>query len=339
MGATEKATVARNVWNFDPNDLVIIGKDTDDGKDHNLYDPRIKLPLSEAMVLSIMAQGVLENVTVASIDGKPVVVDGRRRVLHAREALARLRKDDKEAALRVPATFRKDSDAGLFATMIIANSHRLNDHPVVEARKAEIMQQRHNASDDEIAKAFGWTTQTLRNRRKLLTLPEKVLRKVQSGEISVTAATELAKMDPEDATAAAEEMAEESGGSTHGQGRRARAAANPDAEPVIGKRQIKGILESEEAENLSDDTRRVLQWIVGEIKPVAIKGLSACIKAVQAAKDAKRAEGKPKPPTNKATPEDGAAAAAKAKAEEKAAARAKKSRKRKADVIAEAAAE
>lgn len=327
--------VRGTVWNFDPNDLVIIGKDTDDGPDHNLYDPRIKLKLSESMILSIMAQGVLENVTVAGIDGKPVVVDGRRRVLHAREALARMRKADKDAVLRVPASFRKDTDAGLFATMIVANSHRLNDDAVAEARKAEIMKERHNASDEDIAKAFGWTTQTVRNRRKLLTLPAKVLRKVSSGEISVTAVMELAKMEPEDAEAAAEKVAEESGGSTHGQARRARAAANPDAEPTIGKRQIKAILESEHAEDLSDDTRRTLSWIIGETKAVAIKGLSACIKAVQKAKDEKRAEGRPKAPTNRATPEDGQAAAAKAKAEEKAAKRSRKGKKA-PDVIAEA---
>ena len=334
MAATEKATVARNVWNFDPNDLVIIGKDTDDSKDHNLYDPRIKLPLSETMVLSIMAQGVLENVTVAAVDGNPVVVDGRRRVLHAREALARMRKADKDATLRVPATFRKGSDAELFATMVIANSHRLNDDPVAEGRKAAIMSERLGVSDEDIAKAFGWTTQTLRNRRKLMTLPAKVLRKVSSGEISVTAAMELAKMDPEAAEEAAEEMAEESGGSTHGQARRARAAANPDAEPTIGKRQIKAILESEGAENLSDDTRRTLQWIIGDIKAVAIKGLSACIKSVEAAKAEKRNEGKPKAPTNRATTEEGQAAAAAAKAAEKAAKRRKG--KKPADVIAEA---
>lgn len=302
-------------YNFDPNDLVIIGKDTDDGPGHNLYDPRIKLRLSESMVLSIMAQGVLENVTVTSLDGKPVVVDGRRRVLHAREALARMKAADKSAVLRIPVAFRKDTDAGLFATMVVANSHRLNDDPVAEARKAETMRERHSASDDDIAKAFGWTTQTVRNRRKLLTLPAKVLRLVQMGKVSVTAALAMSGMEAEEAIEAAEEIAAEDGESTHGQAKRVRAAKDEDAEPAIGKRFIKKILASEAAESLSDDTRKTLQWICGDIKAVAVRGLSACIKEANAPKVK---EGKPKAPTNKTTPEDAAAVVAKAKAEAKA---------------------
>lgn len=314
--ATSNATRG-NVWNFLPTDLVVIGKDTDDGPDHNLYDPRIKMPLSESMVLSIMAQGVLENVTVASIDGKPVVVDGRRRVLHAREALKRMQAADPDAVLRVPASFRKDSDAGLFATMVIANSHRLNDDPVAEGRKAAIMSDRHGASDEEIAKAFGWTTQTLRNRRKLMSLPAKVLRQVSAGKLSVTAALELANMSPEDANAAADEIVGE-GESTHGQAKKAKkkAAKDDDSEPAIGKRMLRKILATEAAENLSDDVRKALAFVCGDVKAVAVRGLSACIKEVNAPKvDAN----KPKAPTNRTTPEDAAATVAKAKAEAKAA--------------------
>lgn len=330
--------VKGDALNFNPDSLVIIGKDTDDGPEHNLYDPRIKLKLSESMILSIMAKGVLENVTIASIDGKPVVVDGRRRVLHAREAQKRMREENgADFVLRVPARVTTDTDAGLFATMIVANSHRLNDDPVAEGKKAALMSERFGASDDEIAKAFGWTGQTLRNRRKLLTLPAKVLRQVVMGNLTVTAALAMADMDPEAAGDLADEMADEAeakGGKTHGQAKRAKREANPDAEPSIGKRMLQAILATDAAENLSEDVARTLRWICGDVKAVAIKGLSACINEIEAAKktamQAKneaareriKAKAKKAAPTNKPKSKGGATARAIAQKEASAAAQA-----------------
>jgi ParB family chromosome partitioning protein len=80
-----------NAFAVDPDNLIIIGLDTDDGPEHPLYDERVKLPLDESTVLNIMAIGVKEPVLVRKTDGNPEVVDGRRRTMHAREANRRLR--------------------------------------------------------------------------------------------------------------------------------------------------------------------------------------------------------------------------------------------------------
>lgn len=81
-----------NVLMFEPENLHIV---TD--KAHPLYDERIYLPLSEAMVLNIIDQGVLEPIIVWKDPetGLSCVVDGRQRVRHTLEANGRLEKREK----------------------------------------------------------------------------------------------------------------------------------------------------------------------------------------------------------------------------------------------------
>ena len=146
------------VVKFNPNDLVIIGLDTDDGEEHPDYDSRIELPLDEAMLESIKANGVQQVVDIAIVDGQPVVIDGRQRVRHAREA----------GVEEVTANVHRglsDSDRTRFA--IRANMHRQDDDQVTEAEKAARLTEME-VSDEDICRDFGWSIGTLRNRRKLV---------------------------------------------------------------------------------------------------------------------------------------------------------------------------
>ncbi|WP_246791999.1 hypothetical protein [Burkholderia perseverans] len=71
---------------FDPDDLVII---TD--PNHALFDRRALLPFDEPMVLNFISTGrIYQTITVTKDieTGKTLVVDGRRRVINAREANA-----------------------------------------------------------------------------------------------------------------------------------------------------------------------------------------------------------------------------------------------------------
>lgn len=45
-------------------EVVVVGLDTDDGAEHPLYDERVKDPVDEATVQSVMALGVLQPITV-----------------------------------------------------------------------------------------------------------------------------------------------------------------------------------------------------------------------------------------------------------------------------------
>ncbi|WP_233772500.1 hypothetical protein [Achromobacter sp. AONIH1] len=88
-----------NVLMFAPEDLHLITE-----HDHPLYDERVHLPLDEAMVLNIMALGVLQSILVWKDpeSGKTLVIAGRQRVKHTLEADKRLAAEGKPTLL-VPA--------------------------------------------------------------------------------------------------------------------------------------------------------------------------------------------------------------------------------------------
>lgn len=69
-------------------------------KDHKLHHPRADRPLVESLVLDIMANGVKDPVLVRLEHDKLMVCDGSRRVRHAQEAQARLRKAKDEKVLK-----------------------------------------------------------------------------------------------------------------------------------------------------------------------------------------------------------------------------------------------
>jgi ParB-like chromosome segregation protein Spo0J len=152
------------MFRVDPATLTIIGLDTDDGPEHQLWDERIKDPLNESMVKNIMALGVIEPIIVV-VEGsgdsrRAVVVDGRGRTRHAREA-NRLLKERGEPGLVVPVVAEKgmsEKDQQLLAVSL--NEIRRDDPTMVKAAKAARMKQRGSSSQD-IALAFGVDPQTV----------------------------------------------------------------------------------------------------------------------------------------------------------------------------------
>jgi hypothetical protein len=293
-----------------PSEPIVIGLDTKDGPEHPLYDPRIHAALKEDTIKSMMEDGVLSNVITTDA---LVTVDGRRRVMHAREAERRLQTTewvdhhgqvhaaDPNAMLWVPVRMRQGDDAQLFHLMVIGNTQREVEGPVAEARKAAIMQDRFKATDEQVCQAFGWGIGTLRNRRKLLKLDPKLLRDVEAGKLTWLQALKIDKLPDDIKDSAKEEVegANEEGG--HAGARRARAATtktdDDDGALQWGKRFIKSILECDKAGDLAEDAAKMLRVILGEdtemgpaITPLGVKGLTACIKAVDEAKRAAQAK-------------------------------------------------
>lgn len=119
----------------DPKDIVVI---TD--KNHPLYDSRVELPIDPEFLASINRRGVIKAVIVRKIDGKPVVVDGRRRVLTARVANIQ-RKKDGLPIIMVPFTERKGDTADAFGVTVEANEHRLDDPLRTKIEKAQRLAQ------------------------------------------------------------------------------------------------------------------------------------------------------------------------------------------------------
>ncbi|WP_414477368.1 ParB/RepB/Spo0J family partition protein, partial [Klebsiella pneumoniae] len=175
-----------NVLMFEPEKLHLV---TD--KAHPLYDERIHLPLSEAMVLNIMDQGVLEPIIVWKDPetGLSCVVDGRQRVRHTLEANKRLAKEGK-APLLVPAVTKRGSAVRMAQAMVSANEIRQADTPLGRAKKmADALDRGHD--EDDLALMFGVSVPTVRATLSLLDATQAVKDAVESGTVTVTQARQL----------------------------------------------------------------------------------------------------------------------------------------------------
>ncbi len=194
--------------------LVVIGLDVQVPEDHELYelyDPRIEKPLVERTIKDMMKHGVDLDVVVRKykfvkgtvVWGKPlkadtelpVVVDGRRRTQHSREANVRLAKD-KEPTIVVPVKVFKGSvrDAGLRSTAL--NRHREDDDVLMNARKAKVMFDRIK-SEEDTAENFNVSVDQLRDWFRLLEGHPQLVQAVEKGDIAASPAIKLAKLPPD----------------------------------------------------------------------------------------------------------------------------------------------
>jgi hypothetical protein len=178
----------------DPNDLVIIGLDTQDGEDHELYDERAMNVLDENLVKNIMVYGVLQPITVREQAGKLLVVDGRQRVRAARKAKS-MQSEGGEVEIKVPYTTHGVIGADrqrLTGVMVSANEQRTADEILVKAAKAARMHAL-GASLDEVAIAFGRSKTTIRQWLKLLESHPTLQEAVRHETVALSAAHEIAK--------------------------------------------------------------------------------------------------------------------------------------------------
>lgn len=178
---------------MDPNELIVVGVDTTDDAAHPLWDPRIRLPLDEAMIRNIQINGVIEPVIATREHNRAYVVNGRRRTLHAREASRRQVAAGLDA-IRIPVIFKQGSELRLFGISQSANRFRVNDGQLVSARNAQRMLDLGAAVED-VAASFGVSDQTVRNWLQMLQLAPEILDAMESREIAATTALMLAPLD------------------------------------------------------------------------------------------------------------------------------------------------
>jgi ParB family chromosome partitioning protein len=268
------------VW---PEDLMIIGLDTDDGPEHPLWDERVHLPIDESLVLSIMAHGVLQVVKVAVYDGVPVVIDGRQRVRAARLANERLRASGEPlVSIRVEGeNGKRISDERLQTAMVALNEIRRADDVLVKAAKAERMRAR-GLSVSQIALAFGVTGQCIRDWQRLAGLAPAVRKAVQEGRVSAHAAAALADLPHEEQVAKIEEVIA-SGVKPTASNVRRKIEGTEDREPRPSGRIIRRLIEAENVD-LPEGFVLALRWVRGEISTSKIKGLSAALRALETRK-------------------------------------------------------
>jgi ParB family chromosome partitioning protein len=178
----------RGVLMLDPENLKVVGLDTDDGEDHVLYDARIELPIDDGLVQSIIRLGVLEPVIVKQDGDEYIVIDGRQRVRSAREANSRLKErcggeltdHDK---IKVPIVVKLGEKNSLLPMMVAANEFRTDNTVMNRARiAAKMLDKGHDG--ESVCEYFGVVAQTLDGWIKLVSLIDEVKAAVESGKVA-----------------------------------------------------------------------------------------------------------------------------------------------------------
>lgn len=218
----------------DPEQVTVV----DDPADP-LYDERIKLPINEEMVRSIMVDGVeiIVDITKRKVDGEDVfvVVDGRQRHKNLIEARRRLRVDGVEDRdlPRLPVRLKRGDAKRLAGIGHTANadSMRKSDGIMLQARKMAHYMETTGADEAECAIKFGCNKETVKNRLKLLELDHEVHKAIEKGDINVTAALKLHGLSPADQREKLKELKEQMRSSADRNGAGARKVREVTRQP------------------------------------------------------------------------------------------------------------
>lgn len=144
----------------------------------NPYQPRLVFDTDklEELARSIKENGVLQ----------PIIV--RKSGLIGYELLAgerRFQASKLAGMVTIPAIIRTYSDKEMMTLSILENLQRENLNPVEEARSLAQLANKLKMTHEQIAQALGKSRSYVSNLIRLLGLPEVILRRVESGEISL----------------------------------------------------------------------------------------------------------------------------------------------------------
>lgn len=205
------AKARSDIYSFNPFDLVLIGVDHGDSK-HPLFDRRVYNPPEERMITSLSDNGQIEPVVfrIEEINGKwaPVIVEGRQRVINARE-LTRRREAKGEPPFLLKAVKNetaKGSDHKAIGIMVSANTIRTQYAEIEEAELAQRMMGEYGYDEESCAKHFGISVATLNRRIAVAQATDEVRQAYVKGELPMGAAVELAKLQPAEQRTAVEQV-------------------------------------------------------------------------------------------------------------------------------------
>jgi ParB/RepB/Spo0J family partition protein len=199
MAKTAFNAARGSYFKFSPTDLVIIGLDTDDGPEHELWDARINEPEDseslQAMAKDVAVRGVLQPVIIRKDGDKAQVVAGRRRVRAARIANSTIL-NGSNSLVKVPAIRRQGDALDMVAVLVSENEHRDADAFLDRAKKAAKMRALGSSMGDA-AVAFGVQTAAVRRWLRVLELDEEIIGAIRDGRIAPYAAMELSTLPRE----------------------------------------------------------------------------------------------------------------------------------------------
>lgn len=308
--ATADAQASGTVYSYDPNDLWVYGVDAPEGFEipptTNFADTdteRLKR-IDAAMVDSMvnvnpdtgLPTGVVMPIKIRIHEGRPVVTNGRRRVLHARAA------NERQVKAKLP-TIRVDAVLDLSAgdtvsareQALTANTFAVSHSPVQQAIAAKDLVERYIGqgmskpdAEKRVAAALGFTKQTLANRFKLLELEPEVQKAIDAGKIGAMAGLKLHGQDPEKQREGLKFALEhaEAQGSTHGTADAAAKATrekDPNAPIALPLKTIRAMLATDAAKQLDPLIVKTMRALLGETALTTVKGLKGCLDEVWAA--------------------------------------------------------
>lgn len=274
----------KNLHMMDPDDITLIGLDTDDGAEHALYDPRVLNEPPEYMIKSVLKHGIRQNVTVRKVivddQERYELVYGRKRVRAAREANKRLKDEGSDFRVKIPTTLEKADDQTLFSFLVIENELREETNVLQKAELAERMR-RLGADQEDIADAFGVTGQTIKIWESISSLCKQVKTAIVNGEISPSAAAQLADYTAQEQVKQLKTLKKESG-SNKVTAKRVRRVVNSNKPQALGKRQLRRLLALGEApDTLSEDFMYGVMWAIGDLETEKVAGLEDLVKKAE----------------------------------------------------------
>lgn len=286
MGKTAiDAKRGQTTFRVSPSDsrLRVIGRDTNHREgDHVLYQDRALEAPNQGLVNSMVANGFQGSIDVR-VDGSfwDIVV-GRRRVIAAREAEKILAAQGIEFMIEIRPI--KGTDLEMVEHMISENALREDPNPIqmaVDLNRFIKM----GASDSQAARALGKGVQSLKLYLKLLDLAPEVQEAVRRGDLAMSAALELVKLERDDQKAELSKLFEggekPTAANVNAVVRAKKSGEEASAAP--SKRLLHKLLADQEAAEVlsAADAVKVLRWSLGELPARNIAGLVDAIRRVQ----------------------------------------------------------
>ncbi len=127
------------------------------------------------LVSSIKAEGVLQPIIVRQIGDRYQIIAGERRWRAAVKA----------GLMSIPATIREAADADILKIALIENLLRQDLNPIEEANAYKVLIDRHDLTQETVARYVGKDRSTIANTLRLLALPSAIQTHVSRGTLSM----------------------------------------------------------------------------------------------------------------------------------------------------------
>lgn len=249
----------RSVFMVDCFEYVLIGRDTDHGPEHPRYDKRVHNDFDEDVVLGMLKFGVeLPIIVFKNDDGELEVIDGRQRVINAREASRRLMEQGLPA-LRIGCLPPEKKDTTL--RMVLLNEHREPDSAIGRGLKAQQLKDM-GYSLGEIAPYFRCSEDSVRNYLSLLNLLPEIQERIAKGETPATVGYKLATKGEKAQQRYLDKL---NGGESE---EKARPDADKPKPPT--KKVLRAMLFQQQ---LPEDFRNGIRFALGILDPTNVEGL------------------------------------------------------------------